>query len=357
MQTFDDFLVRRSPELLGFGEPTHWVEAFPLFRNEVFRHLVRRHEFRSIALETDCLAARRVDRYVTTGEGELDQVMATGFSHGFGAFPANRELVEWLREFNAGRDDQVRFHGFDAPLEMASAPSPRRVLLELHGFLAEHLDDVPHGAATIERLAGEDGPWENEAVMWGRAESIGDRPAARELRLVADDLAGCLDRARPQLPPDGELLARTAVGLCRYHAVMAGPPDDRMSRLGAQRDAMMADNLLALPRTFVSAHNQHLQRAAADLMGARWWSAGSQVAARIGARYVFIATDFGSADALPDPAPGTLQAYLAEHAPDRELLETAGIDPALPPRAGDGRGYVPFDAVAGADAIAFLHRV
>ncbi|WP_020663019.1 erythromycin esterase family protein [Amycolatopsis benzoatilytica] len=356
MQSLDDFLSRRCPDLLGLGEPTHWAEAFPLFRNKVFRHLVQRHGYRSIALEIDCLAARRVDRYVTTGEGDLDQVMATGFSHGFGAFPANRALVEWLREYNTGRADQVRFHGFDGPLEMASAPSPRGVLTELHNFLSAHLDDVPSDVATIERLAGEDRRWEDEAVMWGRAKSIGDSPDARELRLIADDLSGSLDRARPGLPDGGDLLARTAVGLCRYHALMADPAPDRMSRLGAQRDAMMAGNLLALPRTFVSAHNQHLQRAAAALMGARWWNAGTQVAARIGERYVFIATDFGSSDALPAPEPGTLQAYLAAHLPDREVVETAGIDTGLPPRAGDGRGYVPFDAVAGADGIAFLRR-
>ncbi|WP_134733575.1 erythromycin esterase family protein [Amycolatopsis nivea] len=359
MKTFDDFLAHRSPTLLGLGEPTHWTEAFPLFRNEIFQHLVLEHGYRSIALESDCLAGRLVDRYVTTGEGDLDKVLATGFSHGFGAFPSNRALVEWMRAHNAGRapEDQVHFHGFDAPLEMASAPSPRAVLTELHGFLADHLDDVPHDVATIERLAGDDAAWASEAAMWDGAKSKGDSPDARELRLIADDLAAHFERARPALPAGGDLLARTAVGLCRYHSLMADTSPERMGRLGAQRDAMMADNLLALPGAFVSAHNQHLQRRAASMMGAQWWSAGAQVAHRLGARYVFIATDFGSSDGVEDPAPGTLQAYLAATVQDRELVETAGIDPDLPARTGDGRGYLPFDAVEAADAIAFLHRV
>ncbi|MBB4686684.1 erythromycin esterase family protein [Amycolatopsis jiangsuensis] len=359
MKTFETFLARRCPTLLGLGEPTHWTEAFPLFRNEVFRYLVREHGYRSIALETDCLAGRLVDRYVTTGAGDLDQVLATGFSHGFGAFPSNRALVEWLRDHNTGRapEDQVRFHGFDAPLEMASAPSPRAVLTELHGFLSAHLDDVPYDVATIERLAGEDAGWADEAAMWDGRKSQGDRPAARELRLIADDLAGQCERARPGLPEGGELLARTAVGLCRYHALMTDTSPERMGRLGAQRDVMMAENLLALPHTFVSAHNQHLQRRAISMMGGQWCSAGAQVAHRLGDRYVFIATDFGSSDAVGEPASGTLQAHLAATVQDRELVETAGIDPDLPARTGDGRAYLPFDAVGAADAIAFLQRV
>jgi erythromycin esterase-like protein len=357
MQTLDTFLATRRPALLGLGEPSHWLDGLSRFRNDVVAHLVQHHGYRSLALETDCLAARKVDRYVSTGEGDRADVLATGFSHGFGELPANQALVDWLRDHNAGQapEDQVRFHGFDAPVEMSSAPSPREVLTELHTFLASHLDDVPHDVETIERLAGADRRWADDAIMWGRAESIGDSPDARALRLIADDLAAAYERSRPALPEDGALLARTAVGLCRYHRLMAAP-GDRMTQLGGQRDAMMAEHLLALPKTLVLAHNQHLQRTPAVMMGARWWNAGTQVAARLGDRYVFIATDFGGSDALGEPEPGTLHAHLAATVADRELVETAGIDPALPARTGDGRGYLPFDEVAAADAVLFLHR-
>jgi erythromycin esterase-like protein len=85
------------PRLLGFGEPTHLLEEFPRLRNQAFRFLVEHEGYRSIAIESDCLAGRAVDAYVTDGAGTLDDVLANGFSHGFGAVAANRELVSWMR--------------------------------------------------------------------------------------------------------------------------------------------------------------------------------------------------------------------------------------------------------------------
>ena len=76
--------LETKPRLLGLGEPTHGEEEFPLLRNEVFRQLVEREGYRSVAIESDCLAALRVDAFVREGESSLDGVMETGFSHGFG---------------------------------------------------------------------------------------------------------------------------------------------------------------------------------------------------------------------------------------------------------------------------------
>ena len=113
----DEFLHAqpRPLRLLALGEPMHGVEMFPQLRNLVLQHLVVQHGYRAIALETDCLAALAVNDYVTTGVGDVEQVLTTGFSHGFGNIAANKELITWLREYNQGREaaDQVRFYGFD----------------------------------------------------------------------------------------------------------------------------------------------------------------------------------------------------------------------------------------------------
>ncbi len=103
-------------------------QGVPVLRNELLGHLVERG-CRSIALETDVFAASVVDDYVggaTAEVDEADKVLATGFSHGFGAVPGNRELVEWLRAHNADRapQDRVRFHGFDASVEFSRPADP-----------------------------------------------------------------------------------------------------------------------------------------------------------------------------------------------------------------------------------------
>ena len=76
-----------------------------------------------------------VDDYVTSGMGTLDEAIERGFSHGFGASAANRELLRWMRAYNEGRaaSDRLRFGGIDGPLEITGAASPRQALTALHG--------------------------------------------------------------------------------------------------------------------------------------------------------------------------------------------------------------------------------
>ena len=130
-------LLPSRPRLLALGEPTHGEEVLLDLRNDLFRQLVEQEGYRTIAIESDCLMGLVVDDYVTAGTGTLDEVMERGFSHGWGAFPANRELVRWMRAYNDGRpaSERLRFAGFDGPLEITGAASPRQALTALHGYL------------------------------------------------------------------------------------------------------------------------------------------------------------------------------------------------------------------------------
>src|SRR5579863_659599 len=88
-------LLPGRPRLLALGEPTHGADILLEVRNELFQQLVEQEHYRTIAIESDCLMGLIVDDYVTTGTGSLDDVMARGFSHGFGASAASRDLVRW----------------------------------------------------------------------------------------------------------------------------------------------------------------------------------------------------------------------------------------------------------------------
>ncbi|MFC4003616.1 erythromycin esterase family protein [Prauserella oleivorans] len=374
-RALDDLLDARSvpPALLALGEPTHGIEAFPLLRNDILGHLVGRG-FRSVVLETDLFAASVVDDYVAGGAADIDTVLATGFSHGFGAVPGNRELVEWLRAYNADRPpaERVRFHGFDAPVEYSGAPSPRRALSSVVDYLPPALR--PGSAGDLEALLGEDAEdtaWTSPAAMFDPAASIGDSDRARALRIVADDLASALRRAAPGLRPadpagyDHALAhARTAQGLLRYHAAMASPAPDRIATLLGLRAEMMAENLLAIVAqeqnrgpSLVFAHNAHLQRSQPPIGDdtARWGSAGALVGLVLGERYVVLATD-----AAPDADPGTLQHMLADATTRRALFPAQALRDALPPSVGAGTpivpGHIPLDPAGldGTDAVIFI---
>src|SRR5918998_5225874 len=135
-------LLPARPRLLALGEPTHGEGTLLDLRNRLFRQLVEQEGYRTIAIESDCLMGLVVDDYVTSGTGTLDEVMERGFSHGFGAAPANRELVRWMRAHNDGRPpyERVRFAGFDGPLEITAAASPRQALTALHAYLTAWAD-------------------------------------------------------------------------------------------------------------------------------------------------------------------------------------------------------------------------
>jgi erythromycin esterase-like protein len=312
------------PGILALGEPTHLEPAFPAARNRLLRALVDRG-VRSVALETVAVAARRAADYVHGRADDLDDALAA-VSHGFGRLPATRELLTWLRRHNAGHppERQVALHGFDAPIEMTSAPGPRAYLARVHGVLTRHAGaDVPVPAwADLDRLLGDDDRWSRtEAVMSAAAE--------------------------------------------------------RTSRLLGVRDALMAEHLLAVRDrergrgpTLVFAHNRHLQRGPSTWrlagMDLRWSGAGAVLAAVLGDGYAFVAGSLGASYATglaapaADTAEGLLQAFtgggcgLVDAAPLRAAARAAGVRERTD--AGPEQGYFPLDAgtLDGADAVLHL---
>ncbi|MEU6058371.1 erythromycin esterase family protein [Streptomyces sp. NPDC047097] len=363
-------LLPARPRLLALGEPTHGEDLLLDVRNALFHQLVEREGYRTIAIESDCLAGLIVDEYVTSGAGGLDEVMERGFSHGFGASAANRELVRRLREDNADRPaaEQVRFAGFDGPLEMTGAQSPRAALTALHDYLAARVEAdglLPCTAEALDRLLGADDRWTEPAAMMDPARSTGRSAEARELRLLADDLVALLDAETPRLIAAtsreewdrARLYGRTALGLLRYHFWMADTSPARLTRLVGLRDQMMADNLLALAErgpVLVHAHNAHLQRDRSSMrlgeLRLEWWSAGALVSARLGEAYAFLATDLGTIRhrGVDAPPPDTLQGMLHALPEDRCLVDTALLAALLgeerpAARVSPYHGYAPLD--------------
>ena len=378
-------LLPTRPRLLALGEPTHGEDLLLDVRNELFRQLVEQEGYRTIAIESDCVMGLVVNDYVTSGTGTLDEVMERGFSHEWGDFPANRELVRWMRAYNDGRpaSERLRFAGFDGPLEITGAASPRQALTALHAYLTAWADAdlLPCAADTLDRLLGADDQWTNPAAMMDPSQSVGQTPEAKQLRLLADDLVTLLDAQTPQLiaassPDDWErarLYGRTATGLLRYHFWMADTSPGRMARLLTLRDSMMAANLFAIAErgpALVSAHNGHLQRNKSRMrMGdlpLEWWSAGAIVSAHLGDGYAFLATALGTIrhQGVDAPPPDTLEGLLyalpeERYVVDARRLATVLGDVTPAPRVSPWFGYSPLDPaqVASNDGIVFVKDV
>jgi erythromycin esterase-like protein len=373
-------LLPARPRLLALGEPTHGADELLDVRNDLFRQLVEREGYRTIAIESDCLMGLVVDDYVQSGAGTLDEVMARGFSHGWGAYPGNRELVRWMRAYNEGRpgSERLRFAGFDGPLEITNGASPRQALTALHAYLTARVDAdlLPCTAETLDRLLGADDRWTDPAAMMDPSRSVGRTPEATRLRLLADDLVALLDTQTPHLSAAStkddwyraRLYGRTATGLLRYHFWMADASPARMAWLLGVRTSMMAANLLAMRGSaLVHAHNGHLQRDKSSMrMGGppvEWWSAGAIVGAELGDGYAFLATALGTFHdhGVPAPPPDTVEGLLYALPEDRYVVDAhrlaAILGDATPgPRVSPWFGYAPLDPahLASIDGIVFV---
>jgi erythromycin esterase-like protein len=311
--------------------------------------------------------------------------MERGFSHEWGAFAGNRELVRWMRAYNDGRpvSERVRFAGFDGPLEITGAASPRQAITALHAYLAARVDAdlLSCSAETLDRLLGPDDRWTNPAAMRDPSKSVGRTPEADRLRLLADDLVALFDEQTPHLvatsSPEAwdraRMYGRTATGLLRYHYWMADTSPGRMARLLGVRDSMMAANLLAVAErspALVHSHNGHLQRDESTMrMGGvpvRWWSAGAIVSARLGDGYAFLATAIGTIRhrGVDVPPADTLEGLLYPLAQDHCLVDARQLaamfgDQTPVPRVSLWFGYSPLDPahVSRHDGIVFVKHV
>ncbi len=126
--------------IVAYGEGLHGA-AEPLeFRNRLFRFLVEQMGFTAIAIESGNYEGFGVNDYVLGGPGDLQSVVAKGFSFGFNRLPQEKALVQWMREYNADprHARKIQFFGFDGP----AGPGPlNAALLEALRYL-ERVDSA-----------------------------------------------------------------------------------------------------------------------------------------------------------------------------------------------------------------------
>jgi erythromycin esterase len=363
--------------VLGFGEPLHSSNDMLRLRNRLFGRLVETHGFSAIAIESSFPRGRIVNDYVAGRvHASYEAVADTGFSHGFGRSEGNRELAEWMRDYNAdpSHTRKVRFYGFDSPTEMTSSDSPRRLLQLVLGYLASV--DPAAGEEyrlRIDPLLGDDTDWEDPAAMYPE-KSVGLSRTALALRGETEDLIAELQVHRPGLVEqsgedrylDALQYAKAARQLLTYHAAVARKLQGRVARLLGMRDAMMADNLAYIAsrekirgKVLAFAHNSHLKRGKAEWQLGKtvntWWPAGAHLGWKLGQDYAVIGSGTGSSAAhgIGKPGPGTLEAHLITAPGPARLIPThkgRGLPAAikdLPVRTGSAKNSTYFALAPG----------
>ena len=384
-----------SVELLGFGEALHGGEDVLILRNRLFQRLVEAHGYSAIAIESSFPRGRFMNEYVLGhGPTSYEAVQETGINHGFGRLEANRELVEWMRQYNAdpGHRVKLQFYGFDSPSESYETDSPRQVL----HFALDYLASIDDGSSQkyrnrIDPLLGQDSAWENPAAALDPTQSIGRSPEVTALRIETEELISELRVRRPELVTKSDEsryleavhYAVVARQLLNYHAEVARESSERVVRLLSIRDAMMADNLTYIVsrergrgKVLAFANNEHMRRSQSTMqLGPgvyTWWPVGAHLHEIFGSRYAVIGTAVGQspANGIGQPETGTLEDRLTAAPGPARFIPTylgqslpAPLIAALPTRSDSvkNRSYFPltpqsltdFDWFAALDTTAF----
>lgn len=364
-------LLGDSVRLLGFGEALHGTEEILQIRNRLFQTLVKSHGYSAIAIETSFPHARAANEYVSGRQTAEDEKIKSWLSHGFGMLEANRELLEWMRDYNAdpAHTTKLQFYGFDIPLGKYAFASPRVVLAPPLDFLASA--DTPAIAerrAQIEALIGDDAGWENTEAIMDPSKAVGGTPRAASLRVETEELISELRIRAPELIAkrgheryrDALHDAIVARQLLNAHAAQAR--QGGYGELLGVRDALMADNLEYIAareqsrgRVLVYAHNGHLKRGRMQwTMGPvthTWWPAGAQLSGRMGRRYAVIGTGVGQSEenGIAAPEGETLEARLITLPGEARFVPIRGageVDPDeianLPVRSGSKKNATYF---------------
>lgn len=329
----DRFLMSCSSDLqlLGLGEALHGSEDLLWLRNRIFQHLVEQDDFRAIAIEASLPHARAMNEYILGGPGTYDDLQAGAISHGWGKYASMRDLIEWMRAYNAdpAHDIKLHFYGFDLPAKGMGPASPA----SLFEFAIAHLETLDPATAAKHRekassLLGAETQWENPMLWRDPAQNKPLIEAAGALRVEAQKLIAALNKHRANFPSTAERRTHEEAAhyakLARHHLsfFITLADKDWAPALGA-RDALQADNLEFIVererprgRVLAFAHNKHLQKSKASWqLGEQkieWSPAGAHLAHTMGTAYANLATAIPSAEfiQLPPAEPNSLESLL-----------------------------------------------
>ncbi|WP_232686099.1 erythromycin esterase family protein [Halobacterium zhouii] len=277
--------------VIGLGESTHGTREFFELKHRIVRHLVEEQGLRLFGIEACFGETLAINDYVLRGEGSAEEAL-----DGIGFWTWNteevRNFVEWLREFNDGREheDCVKFYGYDMQFTTASASRLDNCL--------DHVDASVHEsvAADLDLLA-------DEHRVYGDDDQLRERVDAAES--VVESLAPTLDNNRETYV---DATSERQWRLARQHvtameqAVTRGrrmlQADEFTVEQLRQRDYAMAKNVDWIldhephDRIALWAHNGHVKRGGMEYEDTIVPTMGDNLADRYGDDYYALGFDF-----------------------------------------------------------------
>ncbi len=109
--------VLAKAQVIGLGEGTHGTREFFQVKHRLFKYLVQKHGFQTIAFEANFGRSVLVNRFIHGQTTNLTSAAAAAKSMYFWTWSTDevRALLQWMKDYNASQSaaQQLSFYGFD----------------------------------------------------------------------------------------------------------------------------------------------------------------------------------------------------------------------------------------------------
>ncbi|MEU7187231.1 erythromycin esterase family protein [Streptomyces sp. NPDC045470] len=246
--------------VVGLGEATHSSHEFFTVKHRVLRYLVEEKGFRAFALEAPWSTGLRLNAYLTSGKGNLKQIMDEEFQGTYRWWnnAEYRDLLQWMRAYNVKHPkDPVRFVGDDGGFAGAELyDKVSAYAAKARPELVPKLTELYRGL----RPATDADTYVNDYLS--------KPPAERKELAERTGRAVDLLKQRPGTGTDADAHAwalQHATAIHQMTTLFAFDLDDPQSIAGAMlhRDRIMAENVAwwqqrTGDKIVLAAHNSHL---------------------------------------------------------------------------------------------------
>lgn len=103
--------VLKDKTIIGLGECVHGSKTINNLRIELAKTLIENHDFRNIAFELSFNTGLRINHFLQTGEGDIEQIISK--SHFFVNSMEMLDFIKWIKNYNDRSDEKINLYGFD----------------------------------------------------------------------------------------------------------------------------------------------------------------------------------------------------------------------------------------------------
>lgn len=106
--------ILKDKKIIGLGDATHGTKEFFVLKNRIIEYLIKNENCTAIALELPLDCGVKINNYVITGDGDIDELLKDAWW--WHRTEDIKNFLMWLKDYNINMPDnkKVSFYGFDS---------------------------------------------------------------------------------------------------------------------------------------------------------------------------------------------------------------------------------------------------